>query len=83
LPNAGIPEIQANPGNTPFSVWQAIAKCEIEGLAALLQGKYTVTGDFSLKKPLRYHILFRPVQLFPTPEALPLYSDSRFRRRSL
>jgi multimeric flavodoxin WrbA len=34
--------------NTPFSVWRAIAKGEVEGAAALSQGKYTVTGDFSL-----------------------------------
>ncbi|MDR0616826.1 MAG: SCP2 sterol-binding domain-containing protein, partial [Synergistaceae bacterium] len=45
--------------NTPFSVWQAIAKGEIEGSAALLQGKYTVTGNFSLM--LKWDELFGAV----------------------
>ena len=34
--------------NTPFSVWSAISKGEMEGSEALGKGLYNVTGDFSL-----------------------------------
>ncbi|GHV27647.1 hypothetical protein FACS18948_5360 [Clostridia bacterium] len=33
---------------TPYTVWGAIAAGEIEGSVALAEGKYRVTGDFSL-----------------------------------
>ncbi|MDR3085730.1 MAG: flavodoxin family protein [Christensenellaceae bacterium] len=33
---------------TPYTLWAAIAAGEIEGSAALAEGKYRVTGDFTL-----------------------------------
>ncbi|GHU56812.1 hypothetical protein AGMMS49975_20880 [Clostridia bacterium] len=32
---------------TPFAVWKAISKGELQGSEALMQGKYSVKGDFS------------------------------------
>ncbi len=34
--------------DTPYTVWKAIAAGEISGEEAMMQGKYRVTGDFSL-----------------------------------
>jgi len=34
--------------HTPSEVWLAVSRGEIDGQAALMQGKYTVDGDFNL-----------------------------------
>lgn len=34
--------------HTPSEVWMAVSRGEIDGQAALMQGKYTVDGDFNL-----------------------------------
>jgi putative sterol carrier protein len=34
--------------HTPSEVWLAVSRGEIDGQAALMQGKYTVEGDFNL-----------------------------------
>jgi putative sterol carrier protein len=34
--------------HTPSEIWQAVSRGEMDGQAALLQGKYTVDGDFNL-----------------------------------
>ena len=34
--------------NTPSEVWLAVSRGEIDGQAALMQGKYSVEGDFNL-----------------------------------
>jgi putative sterol carrier protein len=34
--------------HTPSEVWLAVSRGEIDGLATLMQGKYTVDGDFNL-----------------------------------
>ncbi|GHU46277.1 hypothetical protein FACS1894120_2800 [Clostridia bacterium] len=45
--------------NTPFALWQSIAKGDIAGSDALAQGKYNVTGDFSAM--LKWDTLFGAV----------------------
>ena len=55
---------------TPYSVWRSIARGEISGQDALMQGKYKVTGDFTLM--LKWDDLFgvsapkKPVENGPT-----------------
>ena len=34
--------------HTPSEVWLAVSRGELDGQAALMQGKYTVDGDFNL-----------------------------------
>lgn len=49
----------ANPTTTiatPSGVWIAVSKGELDGAAAMMDGKYTVTGDFSLM--MRFGELF-------------------------
>ena len=42
--------------NTPFTVWTAISRGEMEGTEALGKGLYSVTGDFSFM--LKWHDFF-------------------------
>lgn len=34
--------------HTPSDVWLAVSRGEMDGQVALMQGKYTVEGDFNL-----------------------------------
>jgi putative sterol carrier protein len=43
--------------HTPSEVWLAVSRGEIDGQAALMQGKYTVEGDFNLL--LRFNDIFQ------------------------
>jgi putative sterol carrier protein len=43
--------------HTPSEVWLAVSRGEIDGQAALMQGKYTVDGDFNLL--LKFNEMFK------------------------
>ncbi|MDR0569862.1 MAG: NAD(P)H-dependent oxidoreductase [Clostridiales Family XIII bacterium] len=62
--------------STPITVWQAIARGEIEGSAALAQGKYSVTGDFSVM--LKWDELFGLATPTKTQEPSAFRSRAKF-----
>lgn len=47
-PGAGAPPLPTTRIETPFSVWSAVAKGELDGARAMMDGKYRVEGDFDL-----------------------------------
>ena len=54
---------------TPFSVWTQISKGELDGAKAMMEGKYTVNGNFDLM--LNMDGLFSGPSAAHTPEAAP------------
>lgn len=58
---------------TPLSVWKAIARGEISGQQALMERKYSVTGDFNLM--IQWDSYFGETVSQPAPQADKLKSN--------